>query len=123
MRTLSVSGGTTHIDSIADFTATGSITYFWAGSQVQGTATVRALATGLSSSTDIISHLTATDFFIDPTTYQIPLVRDAIHPPGPRNPRHSPRDRILGLSLCERLSRAFFHNRKRRRPADIDAST
>ncbi len=157
-------GGSTSLGSIQDFTATGSITYFWAGSQVQGTATVRALATtsfrvdanlpqgtrswvasygsgtvrntdgslvpipsnntqnlgaltfpllkvaaalnntslsiqylsltsfsghqvhvihvqqGLSSSTDIISHLSATDFLIDATTYQILLVRDAIHP-------------------------------------------
>lgn len=38
-------GGGTVLGSIQDFTATGSITYFWAGSQVQGTATIRALAT------------------------------------------------------------------------------
>jgi hypothetical protein len=152
------------LGSIQDFTATGSITYLWAGSQVQGTATVRALATtsfrvdanlpqgtrsfvtsygsgtvrntdgslvaipsnntvnlgaltfpllkvaaalnntslsiqylsltnfsshqvhvihvqqGPASSTDIISHLSATDFLIDATNYQILLVRDAIHP-------------------------------------------
>ncbi len=42
---LSTSGGSTAVASIKDFTATGSITYHWAGSQVQGTATVRALAT------------------------------------------------------------------------------
>ncbi len=160
---LAASGGSTAVASIQDFTASGSIIYFWAGSEVQGTATVRALATtsfrvdanlpqgtrswvasygngtirntdgslaripsnntqnlgaltfpllkvaaalnntslsiqylsltnfsghqvhvihvqrGLSSSTDIISHLSAIDFLIDATTYQIILVRDSFH--------------------------------------------
>jgi hypothetical protein len=163
---VAVGGGSTLLGSIQDFTATGSITYLWIGNQVQGTATIRALATtsfrvdanlpqgtrslvasygsgtvrntdgslvtipsnntvnlgaltfpllkvaaalnntslsiqylsltnlsghqvhvihvqqGPPSSTDIISHLSATDFLIDATTYQILLVRDAIHPSG-----------------------------------------
>ena len=44
---LATSGGATLIASLRDFTASGSVTYSWAGSQVQGTATLRAL--GMSS--------------------------------------------------------------------------
>jgi hypothetical protein len=40
---LTASGGATLTASLHDFTASGSVTYFWAGSQVQGTATIRAL--------------------------------------------------------------------------------
>jgi hypothetical protein len=40
---LTASGSATLTASLHDFTASGSITYFWAGSQVQGTATIRAL--------------------------------------------------------------------------------
>ncbi len=39
---LAASGGATSVASIQDFTATGSITYFWAGSEVQGVATIKA---------------------------------------------------------------------------------
>lgn len=38
---LSTSGGSNLISSIQDSTATGSITYFWGGQQVQGTVTLR----------------------------------------------------------------------------------
>jgi len=40
-QSLTVSGGATAIGAIQDFTASGSITYFWAGSQVPGTVTLR----------------------------------------------------------------------------------
>jgi hypothetical protein len=39
---LNAAGGTFGLSSIQDFTATGTITYFWAGDQVQGPATIRA---------------------------------------------------------------------------------
>jgi len=42
VQSLSVAGGAYGLNRIQDFTATGSITYFWAGEQVQGAATVRA---------------------------------------------------------------------------------
>ncbi len=37
---LTAAGGTKALGAISDFTATGTITYFWAGKQVQGSATV-----------------------------------------------------------------------------------
>ena len=40
---LNAAGGATLTASLQDFTASGSITYFWAGSSVQGAATIRAL--------------------------------------------------------------------------------
>jgi hypothetical protein len=43
---LTAAGGTQAISAIQDFTETGSITYFWAGQQVNGTVTIRGL--GLS---------------------------------------------------------------------------
>jgi hypothetical protein len=39
---LNAAGGTFGLSLIQDFTATGTITYFWAGDQVQGPATIRA---------------------------------------------------------------------------------
>ncbi len=39
---LTAAGGAQAIGSIQDFSATGTITYFWAGEQVQGSATVLA---------------------------------------------------------------------------------
>ncbi len=39
---LIAAGGTRGLATIQDFTATGTITYFWAGQQVAGTATVKA---------------------------------------------------------------------------------
>ncbi len=42
---LNNSGGSGAIGSIQDFTGTGNITYFWAGSEVQGTVTVRGIGT------------------------------------------------------------------------------
>lgn len=38
---LNAIGGATALSAIQDFTATGTITYYWAGQQVQGSATVR----------------------------------------------------------------------------------
>jgi hypothetical protein len=43
---LSAAGGSTALSAIQDVTGTGSITYFWAGQQVQGTVTVRDRGTG-----------------------------------------------------------------------------
>ncbi len=37
---LTAAGGTKALGAISDFTATGTITYFWAGKQVQGSATI-----------------------------------------------------------------------------------
>ncbi len=42
---LSAAGGAQALGSIQDFSATGTITYFWAGEQVQGSATVKARGT------------------------------------------------------------------------------
>jgi len=162
---LAAAGENFSVGSVADFTATGSITYYWAGQPVSGPVTVRGMrlndirvdatlpdgirswgvlhgkgsvkdaagnlstipphntlnlgafsfpllkiAAALSNSalsvqylgttdfngiqanvihvaknqsTDpggLIAHLTAVDFLIDPTSYQILAVRDVIHP-------------------------------------------
>jgi hypothetical protein len=37
---LAVSGGTTAIEAVTDYTATGNVTYHWAGKDVQGSVTV-----------------------------------------------------------------------------------
>lgn len=42
-QSLSAGGGAATFAAIRDFTATGNITYFWAGQQVQGSVTVRGL--------------------------------------------------------------------------------
>lgn len=42
---LAAAGGTQAISAIQDFTGNGSITYFWAGEQIAGSATVRGLGT------------------------------------------------------------------------------
>ncbi|HKV77341.1 MAG TPA: hypothetical protein VJP02_04335 [Candidatus Sulfotelmatobacter sp.] len=39
---MAASGGAQAVATIQDFTGTGTITYFWAGQQVQGSVTVRA---------------------------------------------------------------------------------
>jgi hypothetical protein len=41
VQSLNTSGVANPVRPVQDFTATGSITYFWAGEQVQGAATVR----------------------------------------------------------------------------------
>ncbi len=43
-QSVNASGATNPLKPVQDFTATGTITYFWAGEQVQGTATVRGRA-------------------------------------------------------------------------------
>src|SRR5487761_474089 len=43
---LTASGGAQAISAIQDFTATGNVTYFWAGEQVQGSVTVRGIGAG-----------------------------------------------------------------------------
>ncbi len=40
-QTLSAGGGMAQVRAIQDFTATGAITYFWAGDEVQGNVTLR----------------------------------------------------------------------------------
>src|SRR2546425_892815 len=44
IQSVNASGATNPLKPIQDFTATGAITYFWAGEQVQGTATVKGRA-------------------------------------------------------------------------------
>src|SRR2546426_7483455 len=43
---LSVVGGSAAIGSIRDFVATGSITYYWAGQEIQGTLQIRQAGLG-----------------------------------------------------------------------------
>jgi len=43
---LNVAGGETALAAIHDITATGTITYYWAGEEVQGTVTVKGRGTG-----------------------------------------------------------------------------
>jgi|SRR5882762_3893757 len=43
---LTVAGGTPALTAIQDFTASGSITYYWAGEDVQGTVTVKGRGIG-----------------------------------------------------------------------------
>ena len=43
---LNAAGGAQTIAAIQDFTASGTITYFWAGEQIQGSATVRGRGVG-----------------------------------------------------------------------------
>src|SRR6266571_2780701 len=42
---LAASGGAQALSAIQDFTASGNITYFWAGDQVQGTVKVKGRST------------------------------------------------------------------------------
>jgi len=44
-QSLAATGGARKLATIQDFIAAGSITYFWAGDQVQGAATIRAVGT------------------------------------------------------------------------------
>jgi len=44
-QSLAATGGARTLATIQDFIAAGSITYFWAGDQVQGAATIRAVGT------------------------------------------------------------------------------
>jgi hypothetical protein len=42
---IAASGGLTAINGIQDFTASGNVTYYWAGQNVQGSVTLKALGT------------------------------------------------------------------------------
>src|SRR5713226_10363550 len=43
---LGASGGATTLSTVQDATGTGTVTYYWAGLQVQGTATARSRGVG-----------------------------------------------------------------------------
>lgn len=103
-QSLSAMGSSSALSAIQDFTATGNITYFWAGQEVSGAVTVKARGTNEFRMDAALSAGTRS-WIVSPTEASIKNVDGTVSPIPPVNTRN-----LAALSLPQLRVATAFNN-------------